>query len=182
MTFSQPWPRGCTPAFSLGSFCQQLHPVGYKPSDQGVFYHGLCPLGYQSLSNLVGITCFGALLWCARNETHQSSPPVWAICGFYRWAYWPASQLFHRWYFPIELLSYVWLGSFFAAARYGHPAPAGAPHLLIILLFMMFGLPFLHFLSEIISPMQFVLQSVYIVMVNLVKLFFCLQAKLLIKA
>ena len=55
----------------------------------------------------------------------ESPPPVWAICGFCRWAHQPASQLFHRWYFPIDPLSYVWLGIPFAAARCGHLAPAG---------------------------------------------------------
>ena len=62
MTFLQPHPRACTPAASVGSFCQWLHHAGYKPDDQGVPCQGLCPLGYHSLSSLAETTCFCAPL------------------------------------------------------------------------------------------------------------------------
>ena len=154
-----------------------VHPVECMPSGWGSLYHHFYCLGYWLLSSLVGITCFGTLLWCTRDGTQQCPPLAWTICGFCRQAHWSASQLFLMWYFLISLLSYTWPESLFATAKM-RCTHLGAPHLMVIPSFVMFHLPFLHFLGQIISPMQCVLQLAYIVMVNLVELFFCLQSKL----
>ena len=101
-------------------------------------------------------------------------PLVWAICGFCRWAHWLASQLFHMWYFPIGPLFSAWLEAFSLQQDVFTWLQSGAPHLVVILSFVMFGLSFLHFLGQIVGPTQFVLQSAYIDVVYPVELFLCL--------
>ena len=50
----------------------------------------------------------------------------------------------------------------------------GAPRLAVVLSFVVFGLSFLHFLGQVVGPMQFVLQLACIVMVFPMELFLCL--------